>query len=69
MIELANKIQNVKNNFENLANEDEILSYILRAYKDVCNVHDWCYEFHYIDDIKNNVGANLELQDFFDKHL
>ena len=69
MIELANRIQNVKNDFENIANEDEALEYVLRAYKVICDTHDFDYEFHYIDDIKNNVGADRELEDFFKKYL
>jgi len=69
MIELANTIQNKKNDFENIASEDEALSYVLKAYKAICDEHDFDYEFHYIDDIKNNVGADLELVDFFKKYL
>jgi hypothetical protein len=69
MIELANTIQNNKNNFENMASEDEALSYVLKAYKAICDENDFDYEFHYIADIKNNVGAGLELTDFFRKYL
>jgi len=69
MIQLANHIQNVKNDFINLANTNEAFHYVLRAYKDLCDKHDFDYEFHYIDDIKNNEGAEQELADFFKKYL
>jgi len=69
MIDLANAIQNQKNEFENIANETEALEYVLREYKVLCNALDYDYEFHYTDDIKNNVGADLELKDFFRKYL
>ena len=69
MIELANTIQNKKNDFENIASSDEALAYVLKAYKAICDENDFDYEFHYIEDIKNNVGADLELIDFFKKYL
>ncbi len=65
LLDLANKIQNQKNLFENIASEDEAIAYILREYKAICDENDWDYEFHYVDDVKNNVGADLELVEFF----
>lgn len=65
MIELANKIQNQKNDFENIANEDEAIAYVLREYKLICDENDWDYEFHYVEDVKNNEGADRELREFF----
>ena len=69
MIELANTIQNKKNDFENLPYEDEAIVYVLKEYKTLCDKLDFDYEFHYVSDIKNNVGAKYELEDFFKKYL
>ena len=68
-IELSNKIQNEINEFENIANEDEALNYCLTTYKTICDELDYDYEFHYIEDIKNNDGAFREIETFIKNHL
>ncbi len=66
--DLANTIQNKKNDFENISNENEAIDYVLREYKTLCNSLDFDYEFHYVDDIKNDSGAEFELVNFFKKY-
>ena len=61
MINLANELQNRLNNFENIANNREATEYVLREYKRVCDLHDFDYEFHTVEDIKNNEVSLEEL--------
>ena len=68
MLELANKIQNQNNDFTNLATERDIIEVVLKEYQRICNENGFDYEFHYIDDVLNNDGADWELIQFFKKY-
>lgn len=36
---------------------NQVLTLLLKQYKNICDLNDWDYEMHYIEDIKNNDGA------------